>query len=272
MLDMVWHISVQLRDQMLAMIQKDRSYVTEEAQNDMMRRFLALKDIKLGGAKITSDPNEISGVLDKLQKMLTQGPTVVEATSVSEPTSMERVKQYDISRLLRKLPLKESLATSVPCKSFFLYNIDGSIPEWKVSKAVSQAVNNEQWQDRATTALIINHKAKCGGIRFKNEELGREFVEKLQSQGNVAQISENRQRGVLEIDHFRIFVIPWTSGFSAGSFGANTGENLKLSLSLDKLVKLETSGPSIAAPAEKTKKNKVTKKRRIQKRISNLEL
>lgn len=271
MLDMVWHISVQLRDQMLAMIQKDRNVVTEEAQNDMMRRFLALKGGKLGGAQITSDPNEIHSVLNKLQEVLHSNPVSVVKKIESAP--LEKFKQYDISSLLRKLPLKDSFGTTEPCKSFFLYNVDASIPEWKISKAIAETVNNEQWQDRATTALVVNHKAKCGGIRFKSEELGQKFVETLQSSGSAFKTAENLERGVLKIDHFRLFVIPWTSGFSASSFGATTGENIKLSLSLDKLIKVENSANLTAAAApEKTKKNKVTKKRQTPKRVSNLEL
>lgn len=277
MLDMVWHISVQLRDQMLAMIQKDRSNVTEEAQNDMMKRFLALKDVKLGGARITSDPSAIQGVLGKLEQVLTSQPVSIEAKASGDSNALERFKQYDISRVLRKLPLKDSLDGATPCKSFFLFNVDASIPEWKISKAITDTVNNEQWQDRATTAVIVNHKAKCGGIRFKSEELGQKFAESLQSSGSTFKTAGNLQRGVLKIAHFRVFVIPWASGFSTSSFGASVGENIKLSLSMDKLIKLETvsAGQSTAAapaPAGKIKKNKVTKKRQSSRRVQNLEL
>ena len=70
------------------------------------------------------------------------------------------------------------------------------------------------------------------------------------------------KRGVLLIDRFRIFIIPWSSGFSAASFGTNTAENIKLSLSLNKLIQLELglSFPTKSTDNAKNDKKKTSKK------------
>lgn len=280
MLDMVWHISMQLRDRMLSMIQKDPANITEEAKNDMMKRFLALKDVKLGGARITSDPGEIENIMGKLQEILHERPassTEPAGKTRDDSALSEKFKHVDISRLLRKLPLNQSFGDTAPCRSFFIYNIDASLPEWKVSNAISDTVNTRDWQDRTTTSLIINHKARCGGIRFKSEELGSKFVKNLQDSDSTLRTGQDLQRGVLKINHLHIFVIPWTSGFSAASFGANTGENIKLSLSLSRMIGLEIKPkddhvPHAIQAAPNVKTSKVTKKRQKSKRVLNLEL
>ncbi|QLL32182.1 hypothetical protein HG536_0C03500 [Torulaspora globosa] len=279
MLDMVWHIPLQLRDRMLAMIEKDPANITEEAKNDMMKRFLALKDVKLGGARTTSDPREIDKLMNKLQEILHQRPTnaAPQATITDPSAQLENFRHVDIARLLRRLPLNQSFGDTAACKSFFVYNIDPSIPEWKISSAIAETVGTDEWQDRTTTSLVINHKAHCGGFRFKNEDLGLKFIRNLQASSSTLLTTQNLRRGVLNINHFRIFVIPWTSGFSAASFGASTSENIKLSLSLNKMISMETAIPrdhvlkAVQATA-KSKDNKVTKRRAKSKRISNIEL
>ncbi|QLQ80439.1 hypothetical protein HG537_0D04390 [Torulaspora globosa] len=279
MLDMVWHIPLQLRDRMLAMIQKDSTNITEEAKNDMMKRFLALKDVKLGGARITSDPREIDTVMIKLQEILHQHPITAapQARITDSSAQLENFKHVDITRLLRKLPLNQSFDDTTACKSFFIYNIDPSIPEWKISSAIAETVSTDEWQDRTTTSLVINHKAHCGGFRFKNEDLGLKFIRNLQASNSTLKTTKNLQRGILKINHFRVFVIPWTSGFSTGSFGSTTGENIKLSLSLNKMITMETKTSPDHVPkgvevTAKSKDNKVTKRRAKTKRISNIEL
>lgn len=278
MLDMVWHIPLQLRDRMLSMIQKDSANVTEEAKNDMMKRFLALKDVKLGGARITSDPHEIDRIMGKLQQILHEVPAgkATQPRIQDKSDQLDNFQHVDIGRLLRKLPLNQSFDNTVPCKSFFIYNVDPLIPEWKVSSAIADAVNTEEWQDRTTNSLVINHKARCGGFRLKSEELGSKFVSALQSSNSTLQTAQGLQRGMLKINHFQVFVIPWSSGFSAGSFGANTSENIKLSLSLNKMITMDTkSADHVPTPGKatvKSKGNKVTKKRSKSKRISNIEL
>lgn len=293
MLDMTWHIPVQLRDQLISMLTKDSSNNTEEAKNDMMKRFLALKDVKLGGARITSDPEELNNLMTKLQDILhnkESPPAALTAPSEITNTKNDKFKSVDISHLLRKIPLNESFCKESATKSFFLYNIDPSIPEWKVSSAIAQVINTKEWQDPTSTSLIINHKAKCGGIRFKNENLSSKFVDEVlgTKSNSFIKTAKGLQRGILKIDHFQVFLVPWKSGFSAGSFGNNTNENIKLSLSLDKLIRMEsvTGGGHVddtkvltAATTKKNKKysnnnkkGKVTKNKSKVKRVSNLEL
>ncbi|CAI4055319.1 hypothetical protein SKDZ_02G1700 [Saccharomyces kudriavzevii ZP591] len=266
MLDLRWHIPVQLRDHLISMVSEE-NIVTEEAKNDMMRRFLSLKDVKLGGAQITSDPSEADNILDRLRGIL-QRPGSNDEKSLShsreaaalakkeQDTNVINIEKYasvDISHILKKLPLSESFSNDVSTRSFFLYNVDVSIPEWKISDTISQLLTLRKLGDGNALSLIINHKAKCGGVRFQSNELGEKFASKL---NETLTTPKSINRGVLRIDRSRIFVIPWTSGFSAASFGANTAENIKLSLSLNKLIQVELGVRDKQLPAISTENSK----------------
>ncbi|EJS44797.1 ecm2p [Saccharomyces arboricola H-6] len=295
MLDSRWHIPVQLRDHLISIVNEE-NFITEEAKNDMMKRFLSLKDVRLGGAQITSDPSEAENILNKLKSILQRtasdnenSPLQIQGTPALDknkkyPNEVKNIEKYasvDISHILKKIPLNESFISGISTKSFFLYNIDASIPEWKISDTISQLLNIKKWSDGNSLSLIINHKANCGGIRFQSNEIGEQFASKVHQKITT---SKGLSRGVLRIDRFRIFVIPWISGFSAASFGANTTENIKLSLSLNKLIQLEMGLDNKHFPAknadntQRNKKNtskKVQKAKKIKKskpRASNLEL
>lgn len=301
MLDMTWHIPVQLRDSIVSLVNQDKSMITKEAKNDIMKRFLALKDGKLGGAQVTSDSKQTDELMQKLKDILLQNNSKenihkkTEAISSGDSSNSTRLdnsklKGIDISHIIRKLPLRESfLDTTASVKSFFLYNIDPSIPEWKVSDQISNIVGTKDWKDPTSLSLIIIHKAKCGGVRFKSEELGSKFVKNMLASGSFMKSNDGKvQRGILKIDHFQIFAIPWRSGFSGSSFGGNVNENIKLSLSMNKLIQLEngasTESELQSEPAKKSvktppggsktmaKKNKITKPKKSKKRISNLQL
>lgn len=272
MLDSRWHIPIQLRDHLISLVNGE-NVMTEEAKNDMMKRFLSLKNVKLGGAQITSDPSEADNIVDKLKNILLRAtsdgpstPLIKNTTALyknekgaNEVKNLEKYASVDISHILKKLPLHESFLKNPSTKSFFLYNIDASIPEWKITDTVSQLLGIKKWKDGNSLSLIVNHKAKCGGLRFQSSELGERFVSKI---SETLVTPKGLKRGVLLIDRFRIFIIPWSSGFSAASFGTNTAENIKLSLSLNKLIQLELglSFPTKSTDNAKNDKKKTSKK------------
>lgn len=242
MLDSRWHIPIQLRDHLISIVNEE-NVITEEAKNDMMKRFLSLKDVKLGGAQITSDASEADNIIDKLKSILLratsdnsnlplqrQKVTAVNQNEhdTNDVKNIEKYASLDISYLLKKLPLNESFSRNASTRSYFLYNIDTSIPEWKISDAISQLLDVKKWSDGNSLSLIVNHKARCGGLRFQSNELGEKFVSKI---SDTLSTPKDLKRGILPIERFKIFIIPWTSGFSAASFGANVAENIKLSLS-----------------------------------------
>ncbi|AQZ11200.1 ECM2 (YBR065C) [Zygosaccharomyces parabailii] len=100
MLDLVWGVPVELRDRLLSLVHDDPSLKTEEAKNEMMRRFLSFKDVKLGGAQITGNKE----ALEELEPLLA------------------------LHRSFR-LSFKSS-------HRYLLYNIDPSIPEWQISSSI----------------------------------------------------------------------------------------------------------------------------------------
>lgn len=298
MLDLTWHIPVKVRDEIISIINSNTSgtIVTQEAKNDMMKRFLALRDVKLGGAQITSDPAKLEELMNKLKADLQDGinPIISAKKDGLTPYSEEsrgnsKYFSVNISHILKKFPIKESFSENtenIQNKSFFIYNIDPSLPEWKISNKISNIVSDEKWKEDTSNSIVINHKAKCGGIRFKDEKHVIKFINKLSKDKLIVTASKGLKRGILQIDHYQLFVIPWDSGFSTGSFGNSIGENVKLSLSLDKLIRLEkqsSNNSNIELPQvknvmnenNKVKKNpkKVTKKNsRRPKRASTLEL
>ncbi|CCD22900.1 Pre-mRNA-splicing factor ECM2 NDAI_0A07460 [Naumovozyma dairenensis CBS 421] len=289
MRDISWHIPIMLRDQIISLVNDDKGMITKEAKNDIMKRYLALKKGRLGGAQISGDAEQNNLLLDKLRNILSTETRTADANNhninkITAPKNIDasRYKHIDISHVLKKLPLKSSFSEmSKPTKSFFLYNIDPSIPEWKISDHIATVTQMKDWMDPSSVSLIVNYKAKCGGLRFKTEELGLKFIQKLISMKSIicSVRDSNLQRGILKIDHFEVFVIPWESGFSSGSFGNNVNENIKLRLSLDKLLQLEnsssrkedsTNNKMKGKNSAVSKKNRVTKPKK--KRIPNLTL
>lgn len=92
------------------------------SKNDMMKRFLSLKNVKLGGAQITSDPSEADNIVDKLKNILLRAtsdgpstPLIKNTTALyknekgaNEVKNLEKYASVDISHILKKLPLNES--------------------------------------------------------------------------------------------------------------------------------------------------------------------
>ncbi|CCF57043.1 hypothetical protein KAFR_0C00480 [Kazachstania africana CBS 2517] len=285
LMDLTWGISIKERDEILSIV-NGSDFKTVEAKNDMMKKFLTLKkDAKLGGAKITSDSAELSKMMEKLEEVLkSKDELYLKKGKTNKIRDNDGFQNVDISHILKKLPLKESFTkTGNPSTSFLLYNVDASIPEWKISEKISQIVNEKEWKHVGSKSLIINHKAKVGGIRFKNDELSTKFTDELISNEDYLIVKKggngNLQRGILKIGHFQIFVIPWSSGFSVSSFGNNVRENMKLALSFQKLisneVNLHNGDDRHQAKKENLKKiNKITKKsnKKNARRIASLEL
>lgn len=276
MLDSRWHIPIQLRDHLISIVNEE-NVMTEEARNDMMKRFLSLKNVKLGGAQITSDASEADNIVDKLKNILLRAasddsspPLEIKDTAalhknekdMTDVKNLGKFVSVDISHVLKKIPLNESFSKDASTRSYFLYNIDASIPEWKIADTISQLLGIKKWSDGNSLTLVVNHKAKCGGVRFQSIELGERFVNKI---SDTLTTPKGLKRGVLPIDRFRIFIIPWSSGFSTASFGANTAENIKLSLSLNKLIQLELGLPFPTKDADNPKKEKKKTSKKVHK-------
>lgn len=264
LLDLTWHVPTNVRDQILSML-NDSAVVTEEASNEMVKRFIGLKDgdsFKMGGASVTSDYDSNQQVMLKLQNILNASTSQGTSTATAGETDplngvatlatkdkhdkREKYANLDISHILKRLPLKGSIEKDDSTRSFFLYNIDPGIPEWSIVEKVSSMVETTQWQDRETTSVIINHTAKCGGIRFKSADLANRFI---------TQLEKNGSKGVLAVRNCRIHVVKWSSMHS-GAFGDKYAEFVKLGLSLDKLVQKDVSPSTTKKESPVTIKSK----------------
>ena len=255
MLDLTWHIPIEERDMLVSVINEDDS-MTVEAKNIMMKRYLALKkDAKFGGAKVTGDAAALNDFMERLkEREQGEGDDIVKHTTMSRKTTRSETHKsrigdhVDISHILRKLPLRESFElTGTPItRSFFLYNIDTAIPEWKISDAIASVVGTRDWRAANSNSLVVNHKAHAGGIQFATEELSKKFVLGLTNRGKDGILTAKNgtiKRGILKVDgKDQVFVVPWKSGFSSNSLGRSIDENVALSVSLRRLVIEELTG------------------------------
>ncbi|SCU97500.1 LADA_0H06612g1_1 [Lachancea dasiensis] len=279
LLDLQWQIPIELRDRVLSALQ-DSQVTTAEAQNEMMKRFIALKNgdsHKLGGASVTSDANNTAQVLARMQERVadlqdslstTEKATNVKA-AVSAPSGREGA---DISHLTKKLPLKSSLLE--PSQSFFLYNIDPSMAEWAIVDAVSGIAGTPSWQDPMSTSVVINHLARCGGIRFKSSELAQRFQNGLDTFQTASKVT----KGKLPVSNSKIHVVAWPQ-FHRAALGNKNTECLQLAKVLDTLVQrdlvpLPGVRPNIKETSKvgKPRKNRGTNKSKKSRRIMDIEL
>ena len=286
MLDLTWHIALGMRDKLVSLLSQNNDIVTPEMTNVMMKRFLSLKKGKLGGAKFTGDEKLLSDMMQNMDSTIEK----LEKDIAKDQEKVTTLKHTDISnnsdikKILTRLPLTQSLENTDGIRSFFLYGIDSSIPEWKIKDAIGKIVNQKQWcDDETSNGMIVNHKAMAAGIRFINTTLAEKFVKSLIESNNVRDVPDkggnNIKKGLLKVDQFKIYVLPWKQGFSTGSFGSNKDESMKLARFLQKLMISDTSTESdVATTKNKRQKNndkRITKQKRTKhksKRVSSLQL
>ncbi|CAR27293.1 hypothetical protein ZYGR_0I05670 [Zygosaccharomyces rouxii] len=147
LLDLSWGVPTELRDRLLSLIHDDPSLKTQEARNDMMRRFLSLKDVKLGGAQITSQTD-----------------------------SLEELKPL--------LQINKSLQQDLYASNHYLIcNLDKSIPKWKVESAVDGIVGIEG----SVESVSVNPEARVACITVKDDASTKfvEKLEKCKSKGKM---------------------------------------------------------------------------------------
>lgn len=290
MLDMTWHIPIQLRDQLISMVSGSKT-VTEEAKNVMMKRFLAMKEGSIGGAQVTSDQGQVDEILNRLKEILENNKGLATGESLKanenkfnivEVKNSETLNKVDVKGIWEKFPINETFPgeviedSEVP-KSYFIYNIDPSIPEWKITDTITNLLGADDWKKNNSLPIVVNHKARCGGIRILSPEKSRKLINKLNTESGCILTTKNGhlRRGVLKIENFSIFIIPWKKGFGVNSFGEDTNGMLKIaSLLKDTIVKdlgVDRSLIRNDKNISKSKKDGKVKKK-TKKRVSNLKI
>lgn len=285
MLDMIWHIPIDERDQLLSLI-KGYNITTKEATNEMMKRFLVLKKggKQIGGASLMSkDESHLNLLMQEMKDTLEREKLKIN----SKPsTDLNKVSTHDVNKfanvnihhLLDILPFNESFTkeNATATTRFFLYNINSSLAEWKIDDKITQLVDNTEWKDPHPLAMMINHKATCGSINFRTPTLASKFVDKLISNENIISCKDNKngtplQRGVINIDHFNIYVIPWVKdNFTQNSFGNNTKEYIKLSITLRNLIISEMKPRQPTASRVHKKPNHSKNKKKSKKKVGRI--
>ena len=232
MRDMQWHVSIAERDQIVALVQGDEvDTTTPAARNSMMKRFLARKGGKLGGAKVTGDAAALAELVERMRGSISRIEGELQEESEESKGPGDRLASVDISKILARLPLSQPLTADTHTRSFLLYNIPPALPEWRVGDAVARVAGAADWRDSGTDSLVVNHRAGAGGVRFASDALADAFVAGL-LQGDV----NAHGHGTLRVDQFRVRVAPWRGGFSAGSFGGSRDAQAKLCVSLRRFV------------------------------------
>ncbi|CEP62814.1 Pre-mRNA-splicing factor ECM2 LALA0_S06e04456g [Lachancea lanzarotensis] len=275
MLDLQWHIPIELRDRILSSVQGSQ-VATPEAQNEMMKRFIALKNgdkYKVGGAAVTSDAAANADAIEKIRKAVDHAQESAGRPKSTKTSRLDSVsdRDLDISHLIKKLPLKGSLE---PATSFFIYNLDPSIPEWAIVDVISELVGTTFWQDPNSTSIAINHMARCGGLRFKSMELAEKFRLALQSFQTPA---PKMTKGKLQVQNSKLHVVAWPQ-FHRAALGTDNAECLKLAQYLDKHVQKDLSSSEVsksipkAPKVSKSSKTSVSKKAKKSRRIVDIEL
>ncbi|SCU89290.1 LAME_0E02850g1_1 [Lachancea meyersii CBS 8951] len=273
MLDLQWHIPVELRDRILSTVQGSQ-VATQEAQNEMMKRFIALKNgdtYKVGGASVTSDSVATADAVESIRKTVGRLQKSQEnRDSAKARVTPASVSTADVSHLTKKLPLKGTLSSA---QSFFIYNLDPSIPEWAIVDAVSELVGTVAWQDPTSTSVTINHMARCGGIRFKSVEIAEKFRLGLQSFVTPAKTT----KGKLQVQNSKLHIVAWPQ-YHRAALGIKNAECSKLAQILDKQVQSDLATADVAKSApkpakiRKSSKASESKKSKRTKRIMDIEL
>lgn len=128
MLDLSWGVPTELRDRLLSLIHDDPSLKTQEARNDMMRRFLSLKNVKLGGAQITSQSD-----------------------------SLQELKPF--------LQINQSLQRDIYASDHYLIcNLDKSVPNWKIESSIDEVIGIEG----STESVDVNQEARVARVTLKD--------------------------------------------------------------------------------------------------------
>lgn len=242
-LDLKWGITIQERDSLLTMI-KGYDIKTPSAQNEMMQRFLTLKNKnnKIGSAKLISDEASTNDLLNQMKKILSKNKSKeISRTSdkLKHKLNNKNLKDVKVDKFTKLFPINETFPLkevnssdrkSVPT-SFFLYNIDSNLAEWKINDQIARMVNQDHWRDNVPSTMIINHRAQCGGIKFKSIELSEKFIKYINIHNQVVNAinHDGVQRGILKIDQYSLFVVPWPRGFTLNSFGEMKDEYQKIS-------------------------------------------
>lgn len=305
LLDLKWGITIQERDSLLTMV-KGYNIKTPNAQNEMMQRFLTLKNKnnKIGSANLIADEASTNNLLDEMKNILkndTLRKIGDDDRKINTKPNKKLSNNIKVDKYTKMFPISETFPSwennsnttrtsvsntdsttinqDVPT-SFFLYNVDSNLPEWKINDKIAQMVNQDQWKDNVPSTMIVNHRAQCAGIKFKSVELSEKFIKYINENKQIVDaVNMNGvQRGILQIDQFRLFVVPWPQSFSLNSFGETNDEYLKINQWVrDKLlVNKKSLGSRHGQPdqnlSQNHKKMKKIMKNKKNKRIKTLEL
>ncbi|AGO13897.1 AaceriAGR032Wp [[Ashbya] aceris (nom. inval.)] len=247
MLDLTWKLPVALRDELVSLVQGSDER-TSEASNEMVRRFLALRGGRLGGARLTADS---AAVRELMVKMRTVAATAEAPTAAAAVVGAEDTGEVPDT----KLPFAGALATPTT-RSFFIYGVDPVLPEWELVDAVSKVVRAADWRDAGTVSVVVRQDARCAGIRFRREELAQAFVERLETLATPA----GAVKGVLRIRHIRMHVVAWPE-FHMAAFGETKQQTEDIARLATKTMRADTEGARPALPtASAAASGKVAKK------------
>ncbi|AMD22370.1 HGR031Wp [Eremothecium sinecaudum] len=276
MLDLSWKLPINLRDQILSILQGTDETTSTEVSHKLASRFLAL-NTGIDEVVLTGDEVRLKALMVKVRDALNSDASKALPGGSEEDKAAQSVqKNMVVSSLFLTTGLEGDNT-----RSFFLYGIEPNLPEWEIVDVISKLVRTKEWQDRSTVAVVVRHEARCAGIRFKSEELAKLFVlniDKIYVQ--LVDTGKPLRKGVLHIRNFNIHVVDWPS-FNVAVLGSQRKQWLEISELAKSAIRADveascskthkaTSGK--VAKQMKKRNNSTYKKGKLKKRASSLEL
>ncbi|CCH62251.1 hypothetical protein TBLA_0G03140 [Henningerozyma blattae CBS 6284] len=275
LLDFNWNLPIQLRDDIINLIQQNGNNTTatqiktKEYKNDMMKSFLGLKkSIKLGGAVYSSDKESFELLYNKLLSFQTDTNSIInnDALATTRDT-LVTASSSNISAIVKSLPLNDSLdgINDDPISFFFCYNVDPSIPEWKLQSHIATLLNIST----ELVSISINHRANYAIMKLKSLQDSKNFVNKLIDSNSFIISNYNTKsvikRGYLQLNQFKIFLLPIFKNLNfnlnkLNPLSSNSADSIKLSIFLKKLVQKELRHKIQIATSKNVTNGKTNKK------------
>ncbi|KAH3674167.1 hypothetical protein WICMUC_003408 [Wickerhamomyces mucosus] len=258
LLDLTYGIPIQMRDAALKMAGVDNISGANEPKNEISKLYIADNSERfksIGGASITGNSEKAKEILTKLA-LISQNKNSNPSTKESRDQLLpDHIDKIDVTKIISKLPLKGSLnpPNDKSITSLFIFGIDDSLPEYKISDFFEQYGKIKSFN--------CQHRAKCGYITFVKREDAELAAKKIPK-------PDDNGPGLLIVGGIPLRVT-WGK---ERELGKSSGEKLKVASIVSKYIKkiskldsskmskkrnlkqLEYMAPTISEPKKKQSK------------------
>ncbi|KAK6464986.1 Pre-mRNA-splicing factor SLT11 [Scheffersomyces coipomensis] len=232
MLDINYHIPIEIRDTALRMAGLDSSkgLLTASKVNQETKALMADKNeqtLRNSDLVGEDDVNQekareiLYKLADKLKNATKTAPKNPKTTNTEESAKLSK----DISKLISKLPFGGNINpdTNPTLTSFFLFGFNSDLPIY--------AVTNYATKFGKVKSLTILHNAKCGYLTFTTRQAAENFASDINSNG----LNTNKSTaGLVVLEGKYPIRVSWGK---VQPLGTSNDEHHKLSLVVNKVLK-----------------------------------